>query len=390
VHGGDKIRIVEICRQLAKSHRLILVACCDKDVNEIPELANELFAQIELIKIPRWRSYINCLLALGFSLPLQVAYYRDARYRAKVEKLLQRADIVLAHLIRTAQYVPPTFRGFKVLEITDAISLVLQRARFLGHLGKFMSLISRIEMRRVERYERHCMSVFDLISVVSDVDAGHLRAQQPPVEARLIVATNGVGLANMVVPEENAKDSVIFIGNMRTLPNLDACDYFIRECFPLILGKYPGLVFRIVGPITKRAARKLHGGRSGVEIVGEVDELTPFIAKAFCGVAPMRRGGGIQNKILEYLAHGLPCVTTAIGYEGLQARMGDEIIVADTPAALAEAVLTMKTDRARRQAVGQAGMYYVRNKHNWDRCLAPLTKGIYAGSKSGAINAVEG
>ncbi|WP_250880879.1 glycosyltransferase family 4 protein [Escherichia coli] len=68
----------------------------------------------------------------------------------------------------------------------------------------------------------------------------------------------------------------------------------------------------------------------GVVVTGEVDSITYAAADGHIGVCPIRLGAGIQNKVLEYMALGLPCISSTVGFEGLGAEEGKEIYVANT------------------------------------------------------------
>jgi glycosyltransferase involved in cell wall biosynthesis len=90
----------------------------------------------------------------------------------------------------------------------------------------------------------------------------------------------------------------------------------------------------------------------------------------------MRLGAGVQNKILDYMAMGIPCVTTSVGYEGLAAIQGREIVVADGANEWIESVLDLHANRPGAAAIGQAGRAYVRRCHTWSACLTPLVSAI--------------
>lgn len=366
------MRVLEICRQLAVDHQVTLVAFCDANNIVLPDTDAKLFHRVEVIKVPRWRSYLYCAMALLTKKPLQLAYYSSQSYRDLVWGLSKQADIVLAHLIRTAQYVPECFDGLKILEMTDAMSLSLSRGKKVGRLGKLLSYIYGIEEKRVREYEQWCLRYFDVVSLVSSVDQEHLRKTVPDCKADMVVATLGVDPSRFGDTGDLMGTEIVFLGNMGTLPNIDACDFFIRECLPAIRVQCPDVVFRVVGPITPQVASRLGDGILGVKISGKVSNLHGIGKTVFCGVAPMRRGAGIQTKILDYLALGIPCVTTSIGYEGLQAKIGEEILVANTPDEIVNAIVSLKRNAEFRKDISMKGQLYVKDTHGSAQCLQPL------------------
>jgi glycosyltransferase involved in cell wall biosynthesis len=374
-HGGDKVRILEICRALSQRHELTLLACAEsRQVERADE--EHMFAAVHRVVIPRWRSLFNSLLALPTRKPLQLAYYYSREYAALCEQLIGKADVVLAHLIRTAQYVPSGAKCGRVLEMTDAMSLSLERAASTRtRFGRLLQFVYGIELERVRRYEKACLAAFDSTSVVSAVDRQYLAVASPPDAGKLLVATLAVPQRDEIQANATAKE-ILFIGKVGTLPNLDACDFFISECLPKIRARHPEVTFRIVGPVEPEVARQLAEGHSGVIVTGAVPDLKPYIAAAFCGVAPMRKGAGIQTKILDYMSYGLPCVTTPVGYEGLRANVGEEVLVAQDADAIAASVLQLLEQRELARSIGLRGREYLGRYHSWNVCLAPLIDAV--------------
>ena len=111
-------------------------------------------------------------------------------------------------------------------------------------------------------------------------------------------------------------------------PNIRAARWFADECFPLIQAEVPGATFVIAGAAPAREIRELQT-RNGIVVTGFVPSMPVTLNAATVAVAPMRSGAGIQNKILEAMACGLPVVTTTIGLGGITATRGRELLVAD-------------------------------------------------------------
>ena len=107
----------------------------------------------------------------------------------------------------------------------------------------------------------------------------------------------------------------------------------------------------------------------GVEVVGTVPDIRPYVRTAAVSVAPMRIARGIQNKVLEAMAMGVPVVTTPAGLEGLSCRPGEEVLVADDAAGLAEVVARVLTQPDLARRLGERGRQYVLRNHSWTRAM---------------------
>ena len=88
----------------------------------------------------------------------------------------------------------------------------------------------------------------------------------------------------------------------------------------------------------------------------------------------MRLGAGIQNKLLEYMALGLPAVSTTIGLEGLCAVPGVALEVADDPDSFARHLINILSDRSRAEAMAIAARHYVEDNHSWESVAAPMVR----------------
>src|SRR5208337_2212811 len=96
-------------------------------------------------------------------------------------------------------------------------------------------------------------------------------------------------------------------------PNLDALDYLLDEIMPPLIQRLPGVKLRIVGKAPPSSLQKHFAGNAGVEFVGEVADVWPYLAQTSVVVVPLRIGGGSRIKILEALAMGKAVVSTSIG-----------------------------------------------------------------------------
>lgn len=373
--GGDRLRISQLCEELAQTCSLTLLSLCQTKAElNAPAPTDGVFDRVERVFLPRWRSALNVLGALPGREPLQIAYYRSPEYARRLQDLLPRHDVCLAHLIRTGDYLRQIGKP-TVLEMTDAISLNYRRVREAGLPRHFRSLVYRLEADRLRDYERRISRDFDLVSLVSATDRAYL--MEGGEQAHVIVSSNGVDLARFPYRERLAPEPVVaFIGNMTSVQNLDACFHFVEEVLPLLRQRGP-YRFRAVGRIRRHDARLLLR-HDGVEVRANVRSVADSVAEAGVGVAPVRMGAGVQNKILEYMALGLPVVTSSMALEGFDARAGREVLVADQPRAYVAQIERLFKDRDFALELARAGRAYVERCHRWPDHLAPLVNGVHA------------
>ncbi|MGB8260547.1 MAG: glycosyltransferase family 4 protein [Terracidiphilus sp.] len=371
--GGDRLRILHICRALATRFDLTLLSLCETREEMQLEPDDGLFGSIERVHLPRWRSYWNTALALPGARPLQLAYYDSPAFRRKLAELHPRHDLTLAHLIRTGQYVE-RLGGRRILEMTDAISMNYARMRELRGGGGWKKWVYTLEQKRLKRYELETVDRFDRIWLTSRADRLFLDPQQRrPID----VIPNGADLSVLPwrAPAADAR-VIVFIANMVSLQNQDACQFFIEQILPQVRS-HADVVFRIVGNAPEAVAQRFRG-IDGVQLTGRVERIEEGVGGAFCGVCPVRAGAGIQNKVLEYLALGLPCVSSRVGLGGVEAEPGAEVLAYDTPEEAAAQILELHRDAGLRLRLAQAGRALVERRYDWqsvyrafvDSCLA--------------------
>ena len=181
---------------------------------------------------------------------------------------------------------------------------------------------------------------------------------------------------------------VVFVGSMSYVPNVDAVTFFARDVLPLITAAVPGATFTIVGARPSPAVRAL-ASLPGVRVTGAVDDVNPFYAAAAVAVVPLRMAGGVRMKILEALGLGAAIVSTTIGAEGLDLESGADLVIADTPEQLAEAVIGLLRDPALRERLGRHARETAARRFSWARVAAELRTGLrFRGDQDGMMEAL--
>jgi glycosyltransferase involved in cell wall biosynthesis len=373
VIGGDRLRIYEVCKALSQRFSLTLLSLCEtRGEMDFPIPNDGVFDRVERVLLSKTRSYLNMLMILATPMPLQVGYYRSATFQEAVARLLPEHDGVLSHLIRCAEYVRHAETP-KFLEMTDAISLNYSRFRTLKGSGGLKGIVYAIEAGRLKRYEQKIMDDFDLSILVSEIDRDFLTNGRG--SEKILVASNGVDIARLRFVERTETRPVIaYIGKMTSVQNMDACLFFASKVLP-VLRQRVDAIFRVVGQIDAKDAERLRKF-SGVEVTGSVGSVDEAVRDARIGVCPVRLAAGVQNKVLEYMALGLPVVCSRIGLEGLSATPEKELLLADTPSEYARQIERLWVDENLRAELAKNARKYVLANHDWAANLSPLVASV--------------
>ena len=226
----------------------------------------------------------------------------------------------------------------------------------------FYRLVFNYEAARLATFEPKIASSFDHALVISDVDREAIGSDN---DARFFECPHGVSLDHSPVqPTQREPNSVVFSGNMNYRPNVDAALFLVREIFPSIRQKIPDAILYIVGANPTHDVQEL-GETEGVVVTGEVESVYTWLRRATVGVNPLRAGAGLQNKVLEGMACGLPMVITSVANEGIKAIPGTHMLVADSVSAFADSVINLLVNRESRHTLGESARQFIEQNWSW-------------------------
>ena len=364
-YRGDKLKIYNLTRRLASKHNLYLVTFYETrdELNYLKEI-QPFFKEIELVYLPKWRSVLNGIPALFSTTPLQLAYFKSAKMKRMVKLAIDQYDIDVVHTqhLRMSQYTKSIDLP-KILDLPDAFSLYFKRRKETER--PFINrLIDAIEIGRLAKAEK-VITQYDKTLVCSVEDQAYLEKLHKTDNIDILL--NGVDLETFDVKkghDYSHNHTLLFTGNMDYAPNVDAVQYFVKEMWPTIAKSNPTTKFIIAGQRPVEAVKKLASDR--IEVTGFVPDIQEMYMQASVVIAPLRFGAGTQNKVLEAMAMGVPTVCTHIGFEGLQIKSGDGVIMAREKEQFITEVEELLALEDKRRLVGQKGLAIARDRFSWD------------------------
>ncbi len=311
--GGEKVRILKIAEFFALSGiKVDIVSLIEQPIKEAwPYGRAFFFAQSKLLKI--W----GTLVALVAGKPLQVGYFNNLAGRRKCQQLLKENDydVVLCHLVRMLPYCVEAKIPI-ILEMTDAISLNYERLQTPKSL---LELMYKIEQRRLPQYEDMCIDKTNHTVLVSDTDKLFLMQRLTGRSAdKVHVIPNGVDRCKKPVSKRPSGKRIAFLGNMRSKQNEDAAEFFIQAVFPQFLAQHPTAEFIIIGADPSPRLKNIVAKNPRVSLTGKVKNPRGFLKTCFVSVAPIRYGAGMQNKVLESMACGVPVICSQVAFSGFE------------------------------------------------------------------------
>jgi polysaccharide biosynthesis protein PslH len=377
--NGSRIRIFNLLRGLAQQHTLTLISFTQQPVSEDQLAALRPFCQaIHTLPYRPFRPTRGKALLGYLSLhPRSVidTYSQECADLVRQCASQERFDLVLASQIDMAPYALLVPQARKLLEELEVSTIYEQFARASNLRTRLRGALT---WAKHARYVKQITRQFHGCTVVSASEKALIErvtnSQRP-----LWVIPNGVDAAACAGDYgPPTPDSLIYAGSLTYQPNYDAVSYFLAAMFPAILQERPATHLTVTGSSEGVPLERLPASNHW-HLAGYLPDVRPTIARSWASIVPLRQGGGTRLKILESLALGTPVIATSKGAEGLDLRDGEEILLADEPAAFVKAVLRLLRDPALRQRLSQAGRAAVAARYDWsgisaelNRCIATL------------------
>ncbi len=365
--GGDRVHIYHYLKELKKlGHKITLVTLVsdDDDIKGALE-HNEFYTKLIPIKFNKKLAYLNAAKAIFNDRPFIVEYFYSKQMQKIVDEEIATGlyDITIGYIIRSLPYLEKHKNIKKIIHLCDAVSMMYER-RLKTKNSIFDRLKIGIEYIKVKNYEKKACRITDKQVLISETDKKYL--------SKFANTTNCVviGLAtdtDYYYPQNTKlKNAICFVGSLQYIPNSEAAIYFATKVFPLIKKEIPDVKFKIIGANPRKELFEATKYIDGIEITGRVDDVREHMKDCKVSVCPVKIAGGIQNKILEAMAMGIPVVTTPEGAEGIR-TCEDILHVANSEEDYAQKVVSLMLNSDLQKEIGYKSKNFIQNHFSWEK-----------------------
>ncbi len=366
--NGSKARAWHLLKHLGERHALDLLALrqSDDDLRFISQV--ECFCRRHSTHPePRFEPSGLGAAALLSPVPRYFRAHHSPGLQAELDEWLgvEQYGAVIAVTLGAAPYVARIETAArKVLDEHNVESRVIKRQASAERSAwkRFRRLMTWV---KAERYECMLAARFDAVSVVSHREQALFRALMRGNSPPAVTIPNGVDPALLELGGgERERGLLLFTGALSYGPNRDAAECLCRDVLPLVRRRMPDARARVTGRVSEDDRRAFEM-MPGVEMTGYVDDIRREIVSASVVVAPFRLGGGTRLKILEAMAAGTPVVSTPVGAEGIPAAHGRDILLGQTPEAIAAEVVRLLCEPALADRIARNARDLVREHFQW-------------------------
>lgn len=369
---GDRVRAYHLVRTLARDCEVDVVSLVhDADEAQHVTPIRDLGANVTVFRTGPVTGYARAAFALAGNRPLTHCLLDAPGLHRALQNIVRDRPphIVLAYCSGMARFaVEPPLADFPfVLDMVDVDS---EKWASLARVATWpKSWIYRREARYLGTFESEAVRRAVTTLVVSERERVSLLRLSPGADVRVV--GNGVDTASLSPPGMPTEaPRVLFCGVMNYEPNVEGVLWFARHVWPAVRARIPHSTFVVVGANPVDAIRRLASPDQGIEVTGTVPDVRDYLWRAAVSVAPLLTARGLQNKVLEALAAGLPVVVTSNVLDGLPLAARAGCITADSAGSFAQSLIEPLTWSAveRRQRAARADLTGL----GWDQQLAPV------------------
>lgn len=360
---GDKLRAYYQIKELSEHFSIFLFCTTDKKVE--PENLNELksyCAEINVYTLTKFGLLYSLIRALLQKGSIQVAYF----YRFSIKKSIERKlseinpDLIYCQLVRVSEYVKNYHNCPKVLDYMDVLSVGMQRRIKTSPL--LIKWFFKREYNALKSYESTVFDYFEAHTIISEQDRSDIHH---PNQKKIQIVKNGVDNRFFEVGKEKVpkKYDILFCGNMSYPPNIEAAMYLAKQVVPALEKNGIACKILIAGANPTDTIKQLSS--PSITVSGWMDDIREAYRSSSIFVAPMFIGTGLQNKLLEAMASGLPCVTTALANNALGGKDGENIHLAENIVGFVEKITLLKENGIIFNSTTTNGQKFVEQEYTW-------------------------
>ncbi len=380
-NAGPRVKTWHVLRYLVdQGHDVTLLSYVRQDELDYVPVLEQLCAAVHTVPIQRSkvRDVAYWIKSNITGRPFLIERDDLPEMRELVRSLLlnELFDVIHADQLTMTQFalearqVIASKQPFIIFDAHNATWTIWERMRDTA--AWFLKPVYRLEMDRIKKYEAMLTEQFDHTMVVIEQDKEALLQGNPnglttKIAQRISTIPIAVDTIELQpVQRQPESRNIMTLGSLHYPPNADGIRWFMNDVFPLIQKEVTDVTLTVIGKNPPSDFSQLADQSEGkIIITGYVPDLTPYMETATLMVVPVRAGSGMRVRLLEAFARAMPAVTTTIGLEGIDAKHGREIIVADDPLSFARATVDLLCDTRLQNQLAGNGRLLAETQYDW-------------------------
>ena len=359
---GDKLRAFHQIKGISKKYNIYLISINteSKVKYEHINILKKYCKEVYILDTDKFSVLINLFKSFILSEPLQTGYFYSTKNQKKINEIIKkiRPDWIYSQLIRTSKYTQNFENNF--IDYMDAMSIGIKRR--INNFPIILKPFIRREFIITKRYESEIFNKFRKHSIITQNDQNFI---DNPLRKKINIIPNGVDTKYFFPTSKNKKPyDIIFIGNMSYPPNIEAAIFLCKKIKPLIDKEYKLCKILIGGTNPTKKIKNLENEQ--IHVSGRVEDIRNLYSIGKVFVAPMFIGSGLQNKLLEAMAMGIPCITTELANKALRANK-HQITIAKNEREFARLCIRLLKNKDLYNSFRDEGLKFIKKTYDWKK-----------------------
>lgn len=378
---GEKIRSFHQIKYLAdQGHKITVLSPYEKEEEQSFALQLSQFENIYCECVPLESKLLRLLSGLVKNESLSVANFYSTTLQKKIDITIEQNDfnaiICTSSAVAKYTFCSSTLKNQenKPMLLMDFMDLDSDKWQQYANTSNWpMTWIYQREAKILAKYEQKIVQYFKACFFIADAEVNLFQTKSKHSQN---VHTLGNGMDTNTffptkTPPNNEQPVFLFTGVMDYKPNVDAVIWFVQNIWPSLLNKYPMAKFIIAGMTPSPAVKELQN-ISGIEVTGYVDDILPYYHQSDYFVAPFRLARGVQNKVLQAFACGLPVISTPMGAEGIDCLEKKDILLASNKEEFLTAISLLEQDDELKNSIKESALRLINERYSWEGKLQIL------------------
>lgn len=231
-------------------------------------------------------------------------------------------------------------------------------------------------VKKMWQQQQKAVQVADHIFCRSGIDRKHFLAMGAPGR-KISLYHGGIDVEQIYFkPRLEQRFKLVFLGHMFYPPNENAVKIIAESIVPSLKRKDPRYEVTVIGIYPKAPAEQYRD--KGIRFKGGVDNLSSELLKYDIAIAPIKEASGTSLKVLDFMASGLPLITTRLNIRAFDPPMSELCVIEDNPDRYADRIHEMMTDLKKYEVLALKARKYVEKNYHWQNCLEPFLE-VYGG-----------
>jgi len=335
------------------------------ELSKIPDSFNH-YRHIKTVdvdnRVKPWSAFLNLFSIESY----HVSRFNSVAFRKELEELLDKEDydVVLLETLYLTPYVKTIRKSSnsKVIQRSHNLEYEIWE-RMLKNMKWNLAKIYLIYLvRKLKRYELANLNVYDFLVTVTQRDLSNF--VKLGFSKHGMVIPIGIDVNDYITSEKTFDRplKISFIGSLDWMPNMEGINWFLTNVWDTRKDNLKDLELHIAGRNTPDSFKK--DLRENMVIHGEVPDASAFISSCHIMIVPLFSGSGMRVKILEAMALERIVITTSLGLEGIQAKHGKHVLIANTALDFIEQMEYCLHFPEELQTISQNARKLIRNKYD--------------------------